>query len=73
MMSPMKMNSANESTETVSMDAHPMLTPMLPLQSPVQIAAEYPVDAVAAYALIWNNTLGHLRGSQTASEVGNYY
>lgn len=69
----MTRNSTNESAEKVSMDAHPMLTPMLPLQSPVQVAAEYPADAAAAYALIWNNTLGHLRGSQTASEVGNTY
>ena len=73
MMNAMTMNSATESTKTVSMDAHPMLTPLLPLQSPVQIAAEYPADAAAAYALLWNNTLGHLRGPQAASEVGNTY
>ena len=55
------------------MDAHPMLTPLLPLQSPAQVAAEYPADAGAAYTLIWNNTLGHLRGPQGASEGCNTY
>lgn len=43
------------------MQAHPMITPLLPLRSPEEIAAEYPPDAAAAYTLIWGNTLAHLR------------
>jgi len=51
-----------------SMDAHPMLTPLLPLQRPAAIAAQYSADAATAYTLIWNNTLGHLRGTKVANE-----
>lgn len=51
-----------------SMDAHPMLTPLLPLQRPATIAVQYSADAATAYTLIWNNTLGHLRGAKPANE-----
>ncbi len=50
------------------MEAHPMLTPLLPLQRPAAIAARYSPDAATAYTLIWNNTLGHLGGVQPANE-----
>lgn len=56
------------------MHAHPMLTPLLPLQPPSVVTQGYPSDAAAAaYTLIWKNTLSHLRGSQTAVEGSNLY
>lgn len=55
------------------MHAHPMLTPLLPLRSPEEIAKEYPSDAAAAYNLIWDNTLGHLRNPSEVTENINLY
>jgi len=43
------------------MQAHPMITPLLPLRSPAEIEASYPTEAAMAYALIWANMLGHLK------------
>ena len=50
------------------MHAHPMITPLLPLRSPAEIEADYPADAAMAYALIWANTLGHLKSPQQVDE-----
>lgn len=50
------------------MHAHPMITPLLPLRSPAEIEATYPADAAMAYALIWANTLGHLKNPQQVDE-----
>ncbi len=50
------------------MHAHPMITPLLPLRSPAEIEATYPADAAMAYALIWANTLGHLKSPQQVDE-----
>lgn len=55
-------------TDGVHMHAHPMITPLLPLRSPAEIEADYPADAAMAYALIWANTLGHLRNPQQIDE-----
>lgn len=57
----------------MTMHAHPMLTPLLPLQPPSTVTQGYPTDAAAAYTLIWNNTLGHLRVPQAAVEGFNSY
>ncbi len=57
----------------MTIHAHPMITPLLPLQPPATITQAYPTDAAEAYALIWNNTLGHLRMPQSAVEGLNSY
>lgn len=50
------------------MHAHPMITPLLPFRSPIDIAADYPEDEATAYALIWANMLGHLKSPQQVDE-----
>lgn len=50
------------------MYAHPMITPLLPLRLPEQVEGGYPSDSAKAYALIWENTLAHLKSPQTAEE-----
>lgn len=51
------------------MHAHPMITPLLPLRSPAEIEATYPADAAMAYALIWANTLGHLKARNRSMSI----
>lgn len=55
------------------MHAHPMLTPLLPLRSPEEVAKEYPAEAAAAYRIIWDSTLGHLRTPLAVTENINLY
>lgn len=55
-------------TDGGHMHAHPMITPLLPLRSPAEIEADYPANAAMAYALIWANTLGHLKNPQQIDE-----
>ena len=57
----------------MTMHAHPMITPLLPLQPPAMVTQGYLTDAAAAYALIWTSTLGHLRMPQSAIEGRNNY
>lgn len=55
------------------MHAHPMITPLLPLQSPEQIDKEYPSDAAMAYHLIWDNMLAHIRSPHQVREDIHLY